>query len=174
MFLSRQLKHTEQRYSAYERELAAVAYCLQSWRHYLEGCLGGVTVATDHQPLTHYMDQLVLSQVQTRWLRLGLFQSIRPTVKYQPGKANIVADALSWSQRLAAEETKEATAEEEAVLQLTSSSVEPQAEDLQTWKKAYQEDPRLKTMLSKLRRGLPCGGQYLTPAGLLAVKQGDL
>ena len=37
-FLSRRLKPTEQRYSAYERELAAVAYCLQSWRHYLEGC----------------------------------------------------------------------------------------------------------------------------------------
>ena len=30
-FLSRRLKPTEQRYSAYERELAAVAYCLMSW-----------------------------------------------------------------------------------------------------------------------------------------------
>ena len=31
-FLSRQLKPIEQGYSAYEQELAAVAYCLQSWR----------------------------------------------------------------------------------------------------------------------------------------------
>ena len=114
-----------------------VAYCLQSWRHYLEDCLGGVTVVTDHQPLTHYMDQPVLSRVQTRWLRLGLFQSIRPIVKYQPRKANIVADALSRSQRPAAEETKEASTKKEEVLRLTSSSVEPQAEDLQTWKKVY-------------------------------------
>ena len=141
-FLSRQLKPTEQRYSAYERELAAVAYCLQSWRHYLEGCPSGVTVVMDHQPLTHYMDQPILSRVQTRWLHLGLFQSIRPTVKYQPRKANIVADALSRSQHPAAEESEEATIEEETVLQLTSSSVEPQAEDLQTWKRAYQEDPK--------------------------------
>ena len=59
-------------------------------------------------------------------------------------------------------------------MQLTSSSAEPQAKDLQTWKRAYQEDLRLKTMLSKLCRGLPCGGQYLTQVGLLAVKQGDL
>ena len=29
-FLSRRLKPTEQRYNTYERELAAVAYCLQS------------------------------------------------------------------------------------------------------------------------------------------------
>ena len=58
-------------------------------------------------------------------------------VKYHPGKANIMADALSWSQRLAAEDIGEATLEEEEVLQLTSSSIEPQAEDLQTWKRAY-------------------------------------
>ena len=62
-FLSRQLKPTEQRYSTYERELVAVAYCLQYWRHYLEGCPSGVIVITDHQPLIHYMDQPVLSRV---------------------------------------------------------------------------------------------------------------
>ena len=75
-----------------------------------------------------------------------------------PGKANIVANALSQSQRLVAEDAKVATTGEEEVLQLTSSLVEPQTEDLQTWKKAYQEDPRLKTVLSKLCRGQPCGG----------------
>ena len=87
-----------------------------------------------------------------------LFQSIQPTVKYQPRKANIVADALSWSQRPAAEDPEEATTEEEVVLQLTSSAAEPQAEDLQTWKRAYQEDSKLKIVLPKLRQGQPCGG----------------
>ena len=38
-FLSRWLKPTEQRYSAYERDLATIAYCLQSWWHYLEDVL---------------------------------------------------------------------------------------------------------------------------------------
>ena len=65
-FVSRRLKPTEQRYGAYERELAAMAYCLQSWRHYLEGCPGGSTVLTDHQTLTRLMDQQVLTRVQTR------------------------------------------------------------------------------------------------------------
>ena len=52
---------------------------------------------TDHKPLTLLMDQQVLSRSQTRWIRLGLFQSIQPEIMYQPGKANVVADALSRS-----------------------------------------------------------------------------
>ena len=30
---------------------------------------------------------------------MGLFQSIRPTIKYKPGKGDVVADALSKSHR---------------------------------------------------------------------------
>ena len=96
-FMSRALKPTEQWYSAYERELAAIAYCFIQWRHYLEGCLGGVIVMTDHKPLTLLIDQQVFPLSQTKWIRLGLFQYIQPKMVYQPGKANIVADALSRS-----------------------------------------------------------------------------
>ena len=63
-FMSRALKPTEQWYSAYERELATIAYCFVQWRHYLEGCPRGVIVMTDHKPLTLLMDQQVLSQSQ--------------------------------------------------------------------------------------------------------------
>ena len=67
-FMSKALKPLERRYSAYERELAAIAYCFLQWRHYLEGCPGGVTVMTDHQPLTLIMQQATLSRAQTRWV----------------------------------------------------------------------------------------------------------
>ena len=43
------------------------------------------------------MDQQVLSWSQTRWIRLGLFQSIQPKIKYFPCKANVVTDTLSKS-----------------------------------------------------------------------------
>ena len=91
-FMSRAFKPTKQRYSAYERELAVAAYWSIQCRHYLEDCLGGVTVVTDHKPLTLLMDQQLLSQSQTPWIRLGLFQSIQPKIKYLPSKANVVVD----------------------------------------------------------------------------------
>ena len=43
------------------------------------------------------MEQEVLSWTQSRWVRLGLLQSINPKFKYHLGKANIVMDALSKS-----------------------------------------------------------------------------
>ena len=64
---------------------------------------------------------------------------------------------------------QEAMAQEDVLL-LSGSSAEAQAEDLQKWIKAYQKDPKLRTVLQKLRLGQQCGGQFLTPTRLLAVK----
>ena len=133
-FMSRTLTPAERRYSPYERELAAIAFCFVKWRHYLEGCPGGVTVITDHKTLTPLMTQEVLSRVQTRWIRLGFFQSINPKIQYTPGKANVVADALSrsrghgpgqWStsQKSVQQKSDQNPTESNAVYQ--SSSVHP-------------------------------------------------
>ena len=169
-FVSRRLKPTEQRYGAYERELAAMAYCLQSWRHYLEGCPGGSTVLTDHQTLTRLMDQQVLTRVQTRWIRLGLFQSINPKIKYQPGKANIVADALSRSQhRLPDKRGQKSAQDAVVVLSLTATRAVMDQGESSKWVAAYQEDPKLQTASKELQQGRPFGDLQLTPHGLIMV-----
>ena len=95
----------------------------------MEGCPGGVTLVTDHQPLVRLMDQQVLTRIQTRWLRLGLSQSICPTIKYQSGKANVVANALSRSQRKEIEDSMDdpmatATTVEEHVSALSGFNME--------------------------------------------------
>ena len=142
-FMSRTFKPSEQRYSAYERELAAVAYCFIQWRHYLEGCPKGVTVVTDHQPLTTLMTQSVTSRVQNRWIRMGFFQSINPVIRYQPGKANVIADALSRSRG-----QQEDDSTEPSLNVLTRSSFVDSSE-IQVWKKAQEEDPVCSEILQR-------------------------
>ena len=109
---------------------------------------------TDHQPLVHLMDQQVLARVQTRWLRLGLFESICATIKYQPKKDNVVADALSRIQRKEMEDSMDTpmattTVVKEHVSALSGFSVELTVEDLQKWTKSYKEEKSHITAYTK-------------------------
>nr|GEV86287.1 putative reverse transcriptase domain-containing protein [Tanacetum cinerariifolium] len=56
------------------------------------------TVFTDHKSLQHILDQKELNMRQRRWLELlGDYDC---EIHYHPGKANVVADALSWKERI--------------------------------------------------------------------------
>ena len=103
-------------------------------------------MVTDHEPLVCIMDQQVLTRSQTRWSRLGLFQSIYPTIKYQPGKANTVANAFSKSQCKLEEGSMDdsiaavAATIKVQILALSGVSRELTTKDLQRWAIAYKED----------------------------------
>ncbi|GJR62411.1 putative reverse transcriptase domain-containing protein [Tanacetum coccineum] len=64
------------------------------WRHYLYGTR--CTVFTDHKSLQHILDQKELNMRQRRWLEL--LSDYDCDIRYHPGKANVVADALSQAQ----------------------------------------------------------------------------
>ncbi|GJX24145.1 putative reverse transcriptase domain-containing protein [Tanacetum coccineum] len=69
----------------------AVVFTLKIWRHYLYGTK--CTVFTDHKSLQHILDQKELNMRQRRWLEL--LSDYDCEIRYHPGKANVVVDALS-------------------------------------------------------------------------------
>ncbi|KAA0059723.1 pol protein [Cucumis melo var. makuwa] len=90
-YASRQLKIHEQNYLTHDLELAAVVFALKMWRHYLYG--EKIQIYTDHKSLKYFFTQKELNMRQRRWLEL--VKDYDCEILYHPGKANVVADALS-------------------------------------------------------------------------------
>ncbi|GKA52790.1 putative reverse transcriptase domain-containing protein [Tanacetum coccineum] len=85
----------EKNYTSHDLELRAVVFALKIWRHYLYGTK--CTVFTDHKRLPHILNQKELNTRQRRWLKL--LSDYDCEIRYHPGKANVVADALSRKER---------------------------------------------------------------------------
>ncbi|GJU31274.1 putative reverse transcriptase domain-containing protein [Tanacetum coccineum] len=94
-YASRQLKIYEKNYTTHDLDLGAVVFALKIWRHYLYGTK--CTVFIDHKSLQHILDQKELNMRQRRWLEL--LSDYDCDIRYHPGKANVVADALSRKER---------------------------------------------------------------------------
>ncbi|WVZ51573.1 hypothetical protein U9M48_002706 [Paspalum notatum var. saurae] len=90
-YASRQLRKHEVNYPTHDLELAAVVHALKIWRHYLFG--NKCDIYTDHKSLKYIFTQNELNMRQRRWLEL--IKDYDLEIHYHPGKANVVADALS-------------------------------------------------------------------------------
>ena len=90
-YASRQLKPHKANRSTHDLELGAVVFALKIWRHYLNGVQ--CTIYTDHKTLRYLMDQANLNMSQRRWL--DVVKNYECEILYHPGKANVVANALS-------------------------------------------------------------------------------
>jgi len=90
-YASRQLKVHEKNYLTHDLELAAVVFVLKIWRHNMYG--SKFEVFNDHKSLKYLFDQKELNMRQRRWLEY--LKDFDFQLSYHPGKANVVADALS-------------------------------------------------------------------------------
>jgi hypothetical protein len=75
----------------HDLDLAVVVHALKIWRHYLMGKRSQLYM--DHRSLTYIFTQANLNLRQRIWLEL--IKNYDLEINYHPGKANVVADALS-------------------------------------------------------------------------------
>ncbi|XP_072089573.1 uncharacterized protein [Arachis hypogaea] len=90
-YASRQLRTHERNYPTHDLDLAAINFALKIWRHYLYGVK--FQVFLDHKSLKYLFEQKELNMCQRRWTEL--LKDYDFELNYHPGKANMVADALS-------------------------------------------------------------------------------
>ena len=79
----------------HDMKLAAVVFALKIWCHYLYG--EQFEVFSDHKSLKYIFTQRDLNMRQRRWMEF--LEDYDFTLHYHPGKANVVADALSRKSR---------------------------------------------------------------------------
>lgn len=91
-FISRTLTKTEEKYATNEKELLAIVWALKTLRNYLYG-ITSFTIYTDHQPLTSAITEKNSNLKLKRWKTF--IEESGATIKYKPGRENVVADALS-------------------------------------------------------------------------------
>ncbi|GJV29216.1 reverse transcriptase domain-containing protein, partial [Tanacetum coccineum] len=95
-YASRQLKIHEKNYTTHNLELGAAVFAHKIWIHYLYGTKS--VIYTDHKILQHIFSQKDLNIRQRRWIEL--FSDYDCEIRYHPGKANVVVDALSRKERV--------------------------------------------------------------------------
>ncbi|GJZ02595.1 putative reverse transcriptase domain-containing protein, partial [Tanacetum coccineum] len=94
-YASRQLKVHKENYTTHDLDLGAVVFAFRLWRHYLYGMK--CVVFTDHKSLQYILNQKELNLRQRRWIKL--LSDYDCDIRYHPGKANVMADALSQKER---------------------------------------------------------------------------
>ncbi|GJS22856.1 putative reverse transcriptase domain-containing protein [Tanacetum coccineum] len=94
-YASRQLKVHEENYTTHDLELGVVVFALRLWIHYLYGTK--CVLFTDHKSLQYILNQKELNLRQQRWIKL--LSDYDCEIRYHPGKANVLADALSQKER---------------------------------------------------------------------------
>ena len=129
-YRSRKLSEAERKYPTHEKEALAIVDAIREFKYYLDGVK--FEVYTDHQSLQYLKTQPTLNPRQAHWMEyLAQFDF---NIKYVPGPANVVADALSRK----TEEISEIT---EVISHL--------AEEI---KNSYQEDQGVQAIIKVLER----------------------
>lgn len=92
-FFSRKFSPTQQRYSAYDRELTAMYEAIKHFKYMMEFL--DVTMVTDHKPLTFALSQKTDELLKRQQRQIGFISQYVKRIQHISGEENVVADALS-------------------------------------------------------------------------------
>ncbi|GKF19606.1 putative reverse transcriptase domain-containing protein, partial [Tanacetum coccineum] len=149
-YASRQLKIHEKNYTTHDLELGVVMFALKIWRHYLYGKKS--VIYKGHRSLQHIFSQKELNMRQRCWIEL--FSDYDCEIRYHPGKANVVVDALSRKERVKPKRVR-------AMNMTLQSSIKDKI--LTDQKKAVDEFARLQKGLDKMIEQRSDGALYWCP-----------
>ncbi|KAK6131348.1 hypothetical protein DH2020_034916 [Rehmannia glutinosa] len=157
-YASRKLKPYEANYPIHDLELAAIVFTLKKWRHYLYGA--EFTVFTDHKSFKYLFSQKELNLRQRRWVEL--LEDYHFDIQYHPGKANVVADALSRKTHIARLMIREWHSLEELSswnpkqikTQLICANMSLKLDLLEEIRESQERDEKFKGLREKVLQGL--------------------
>ncbi|XP_027169505.1 uncharacterized protein LOC113769237 [Coffea eugenioides] len=172
-YASRKLKTHEQNYPIHDLELAAVVFALKKWRHYLYGVT--FEVYSDHKSLKYLFSQKELNMRQRRWMEF--LEDYDYTINYHPGKANVVADALSRKAQISRLMVKEwellgTVGEWNPKLghnRITFGNIRVMSMFLDKIKEAQIKDPTAQKWVEKVKKG-ETPDFNLSPEGILRFR----
>jgi len=94
-FYSATMMPAERNYDIHDKEMLAIIKALKEWRPELIGLQGEerFEILSDHRALEYFMSTKSLNARQARWCEF--LHEFHFTLKYRPGKANVLADTLT-------------------------------------------------------------------------------
>ena len=88
----------ERNYEIHDKEMLAIIWELESWRHLLKGAQSKFEIWTDHKNLEYFMKAQKLNRRQARWaLYLSRFDfMLKHVLGTRMGKANGLSRRSDW------------------------------------------------------------------------------
>ena len=150
------MNKAERNYEIHDKEMLAIIWCLEAWRHFLEGAKDRFEIWTNHKNLEYFMKAQKLNRRQARWsLYLSRFDF---ALKHIAGKSMGRVDSLSrrvdWAEGVEQDNKNQVMLKEEwlevrAIEQLIEG---PEEEIVKKIKKARNKDEEVIKMVEEMKK----------------------